>query len=238
MMPSHAGPAIVLAMASAMLPVRILVVDDHPLFSETLAARLGSEPNLRVLPVAATVEQAEALIAREEPAVVLLDYTLGDRCGLDVLDAIRDEQQRPQVVMLSASTEVGPVVDSLRLGARAWVCKSVEVRQLVAIINTVIAGGAWLSPELLALVLDELVREPDQKPDGLAALTAREREVLQCMVDGLPRAEIAAHLFLSANTVRTHTQNLLAKLDCHSALEAVAFARRNGMRPLGQAPTS
>ncbi|MGH8967660.1 MAG: response regulator transcription factor, partial [Actinomycetes bacterium] len=92
----------------------------------------------------------------------------------------------------------------------------------------------WIPPEVLGEVLRRVVAgdaEPEAGRRMLAVLTPREREVLQCMVDGLGRAEIAGRLGLSANTVRTHTQNLLAKLDTHSALEAITLAMRCGMRP-------
>lgn len=232
----HDAPARGRCNCVAVTPVRVLVVDDHPLFAEALAARLSSEPSVDVLPFAASLAQAEALLASETPDIAVVDLMLGERSGLDVLRAVRDQQATTRVVMLSAVSDVEPVTDAVRLGARAWVPKSVDTRLLVSVIATVAAGGAWLPPGLLAGVLDNLTRDPDRDPDGLITLTAREREVLQCMVDGLSRAEIAPRLFLSTNTVRTHTQNLLAKLDCHSALEAVALARRNGMRPSGESP--
>lgn len=216
------------------MSIRVLIVDDHPLFAEALATRLSSEPCIEVLPTAATVEHAEALLAREQPDVAIVDLMLGERSGLEVLRVIRDQEADTRIVMLSASSNVGSVTEAVRSGARAWVPKSVDARRLVTVITTVAMGGAWLPSRLLAGVLDNLTREPDPDPDGLGALTPREREVLQCMVDGLSRAEVAERLFLSANTVRTHAQNLLAKLDCHSALEAVALARRNSMRPSGE----
>jgi DNA-binding NarL/FixJ family response regulator len=213
-----------------MQQLRVLVVDDHPIFSEVLAARLGSEPHLTVA-VAERVDRALAMIEEHRPSVILLDYMLGDESGLTVLEAVRRDHPQIRVAMLSAMSDPIEVTRAIRLGACAWVPKSIDARQLVAIVEGVAAGHAWLPGDLLAAVLHELTRKPEPAIDPLSALTAREREVLQCMIDGLPRAEIAARLFLSANTVRTHMQNLLAKLDCHSALEAVALARRSGMIP-------
>ena len=91
-------------------------------------------------------------------------------------------------------------------------------------------GEAWLSPELLGRVLTDLTSRATGQHNPLTVLTARESEVLQCMVDGLGRPEIAVRLGLSANTVRTHTQNLIAKLGAHSTLESVALALRHGLR--------
>ena len=93
------------------------------------------------------------------------------------------------------------------------------------------AGEAWLAPDLLGRVLTDLMaRTVAPPPDPLVGLTVREREVLQCMVDGLTRGEIADKLAVSVNTVRTHTQNLIAKLGAHSTLESVSLALRNGFR--------
>jgi DNA-binding NarL/FixJ family response regulator len=206
----------------------LVIVDDHPLFAEALAARLSSEPGLEVPIVAQQVDDAVALIARERPTVTLLDHMLGQHSGLGVLRAVRLNDPDAKVIMLSARSDVEQVVRAMRLGARAWVSKSGDVRRLIHVIRSVARGRSWLPEELIGPVLDQLVREPD-KPRAFEALTGREREVLSAMIDGLTRADIARELRLSPNTVRTHTQNLLTKLECHSVLEAVALARRYGM---------
>ncbi|HEX6498158.1 MAG TPA: response regulator transcription factor [Micromonosporaceae bacterium] len=210
--------------------VPVLLVDDHPVFAEALAARLGSEPDLAVVPVAHSVRQALAELARSRPAVIVLDFALGAESGLTLLDRVRAEYPDIRAVVLSAVDSVDAVVEAVRRGARAWLPKSVDVGQLVDVVRGVARGEAWLAPALLGPVLTRLTGPERVEPDRLAVLTSREREVLQCLVDGLPRETIARRLYLSGNTVRTHVQRLLAKLDCHSVLEAVAVAQRSGMR--------
>jgi DNA-binding NarL/FixJ family response regulator len=206
-----------------------LLIDDHPVFAQALAARLGCEPDFVVVPVAHTVEQAFAELARSRPAVALVDLVLGNESGLAVLEHVQARHPDTRVIMLTGVNDVGAVVEAVRLGARAWLPKSADVAQLIRVIRGVACGEAWIPPALLHEVLTRLAAlEP---ADPLRALTAREREVLQCMVDGLTRPEIARRLYLSPNTVRTHAQKLLTKLDSHSILEAVALARRAGMRP-------
>ena len=100
-------------------------------------------------------------------------------------------------------------------------------------IRAVARGDGWIPPNLLRAVLRRLTTPDTPGPDAFAGLTEREREVLQCLVDGLSRAEIANRLYVSTNTVRTHTQNVLAKIGRHSVLEAVSFALRSGLRPSG-----
>jgi DNA-binding NarL/FixJ family response regulator len=209
----------------------VLVVDDHPLFAEALAARLSSERGIVAPSTAENVDRALALIEQQRPNVVVLDFMLGDESGLTVLRALRSDHPEINAVMLSATLDVNHIVEAIRLGARAWVPKAADIRQLIRVIHTVARGGGWFPEELLPAIFDRLTVVEEKAPDALVILTARERQILQCMINGMPRADIAGHLFLSPNTVRTHTQNLLAKLDCHSLLEAVAVARRSGMQP-------
>lgn len=214
-----------------MRSIRVLIVDDHALFAEALAARLGAEPGLEVLPVARDVRRAAALIATEAPHVVVLDLVLGEESGLDVLDLVRRRHPTVRVVILSAITDIDPIVDALRRGAVAWVPKTDSADVIARVVRDAAGRGGWIPPEVLGEVLRRLLATDPPSGDALTGLTPREREVLQCMVNGLGRTEIAARLGLSANTVRTHTQNLLAKIGAHSVLEAVAIAMRCGARP-------
>jgi two-component system NarL family response regulator len=218
-----------------MQPTRVLIVDDHTLFAEALAARLGREPDLVILPIASDVRRALALTATERPQVLVLDLTLGAESGLDVLDRVRADHPDVRVVVLTAMSDLDALVQAVRRGAVGWLEKTESAELVARVIRSAARQGGWIPPDVLGDVLRRLVREGAEPEGGalLAELTPREREVLQCMVDGLGRAEIAERLGLSANTVRTHTQNLLAKLGLHSALEAITVAMRAGMRPSG-----
>jgi DNA-binding NarL/FixJ family response regulator len=218
-------------------PTRVLLVDDHALFAEALGARLSREPDLVILPVAHDVRRALALVATERPHVVVLDMMLGAESGLEVLDKVRERYPEIRVVVLTAITDVESIVQAIRRGAVGWLPKTEGADLVARVIRSTARKGGWIPPEVMGDVLRRLA--DGDNPNGgsqlLAELTPREREVLQCMVDGLNRAEIAERLGLSANTVRTHTQNLLAKLDMHSALEAITLAMRAGMRPQARA---
>lgn len=218
-------------MLSPMRPVRVLIVDDQALFAEALAVRLGAEPDLEVLPVAHDIRRATALVATECPQVVVLDLVLGEESGLDLLDLLRRRYPDVRVVVLSGVTDIDPMVTALRRGAAGWLPKTESADLVSSVIRGAAGRGGWIPPVVLGEVLRRLLTEGGPGADDLAELTPREHEVLRCMVDGLTRPEIAERLGLSANTVRTHTQNLLAKLDAHSALEAITVAMRAGMRP-------
>ncbi len=215
---------------SAMAEISVLVVDDHALFADALQARLAREPDLGPVSVAYKARQAIDQIAATCPAVVILDVFLADGTGLDLLEDIRAESPDSKVVMLTAVESVDEVVTAVWRGARAWLPKTTDIGHLVRVIRGVHRGEAWVAPDLLGWVLTDLTSRTVAQPSPLARLTMREREVLQCMVNGLSRTEIAARLQVSANTVRTHTQNLMAKLGAHSTLEAVALALRSGVR--------
>lgn len=215
-------------------PIRVVVVDDQPVFAEALGARLRTEPDLEVLAEVYTVRDALATVTRLSPDVVILDIVLGDDDGVELEARLLEICPDLKVVLLTGLDDPTRVVEAVHLGAHAWVSKSVPSEELVRVIRGVQAGEVHIPPMLLASVLGPL--RSDGNAAGpvagpLDALTLREREVLQCFVEGLNRAQIAQRLFVSPNTVRTHTQNLLAKLHVHSSLEAVAVARAAARSP-------
>jgi DNA-binding NarL/FixJ family response regulator len=209
------------------LRISVLAVDDHPVFVDALQARLSAEPDIGPVSVAYSAGEALARVARSPVDVAVLDFRLGDTTGVVLAERLRRAQPRTRTVMLSAVDSVESVVDALAAGARAWLPKTVDTAHLVRVIRGVHAGEVWIAPPLLGKVIPVLLdRALAPPPDPLAELTAREREVLDCMVEGLSRTEIAARLHMSSNTVRTHTQNLMGKLGAHSSLEAVTIALR------------
>ena len=212
-----------------MAAISVLVIDDYQVFADALQALLAREPNLGPVQVAYSAADAAAKIARTRPAVVLLDLMFGEgENGLVVAELIRQTSPQSRLIALTTVDSVSVVISGLMRGVRAWLPKTVDVEHLVRVIRGVHEGEAWLAPNLLGQVLTRLV--VDASPDPFDGLTARERQVLQCMVDGLNRMEIAQRLHVSVNTVRTHTQSIIAKLGAHSALESVTLALRKGLR--------
>jgi two-component system, NarL family, response regulator LiaR len=211
----------------------VLVVDDHILFADAVRARLRRDPQLDPVWVAYSAADARRLLIERAPAVAVLDVVLGDASGIDLVRFIAEQCPQTRAVMLTGVDSVELLVSAIAHGARAWLPKTVDAAHLVEVIKGVHRGEAWLSPRMLGETLTALVGRPTQVPDPLSTLTLRERTVLQCLVDGLNRPDIATRLHISANTVRTHTQNILHKLAAHSTLEAVAVALRHGMRTSG-----
>lgn len=214
-----------------MTAISVLLVDDHALFAEALQFHLSRQPSLG--PVRAVTVASEALVAAMvyPPDVAVLDVHLDGASGVDLISKLLDVAPGCRILMLSESRTLDVVAEALRRGACGWLSKTTDVGDVVAAILGVAAGEARIEPALLGAVLPELIKGPDSGERGaLASLTARERAVLQLLVSGLTRQEIATRLGLSANTIRTHTQNVLGKLGAHSTLEAVATALRLGLR--------
>jgi DNA-binding NarL/FixJ family response regulator len=217
-----------------MATISVLVVDDHAVFADALRIRLGAEADLVPVSVAYTAAEARAKLAALQPDVAVLDLLLGDESGLQLAEYARNAAPRTRVVILSATASVDAVVDAIAFGVRGWLRKTVEITELISAIRAVQRGEAWLDRALLGQVLTAQVqRSLSPAPDPLVGLTEREREVLDCLADGDSRSQIAARLRVSVNTVRSHIQNLTAKLGVHSTLEAVALRNLQCPHPCG-----
>lgn len=212
-------------MSGSRLPIRVLIVDDHTMVAEGMASILEDQPDLEVVGVAGSVADAHRLAVTEMPDVVVMDYRLPDGDGAEAARRIRAERPEAQVVMVTASGHDTVLAAALEAGCAAFVTKDRAADQVADAVRAAYAGQATIPPDMLARLLPRL--QPQSRQVG--ALTAREREVLQLLAEGLSNQEIAERLFLSMSTVRNHVQNVLRKLDAHSRLEAVTIAVRQGI---------
>lgn len=219
------------AHSSAATVQRLLVVHGQASFGDALAARLGREDWLDVLDAVTRPPRALALVAARSVDTVVLDWDLPDGAG-DLAALLSELDRRPRLVVLGDDCDPTTVAAALRAGACAWVPKSAPVDRLLEALRCTGRGETWLPGPLLGPVLDHLlVQQAGPPPGPLDVLTDRELDVLRCMVAGLDQSAIAARLFLSPNTVRTHRRRTLAKLGVHTSLEAVFVARRAGLAP-------
>jgi putative two-component system response regulator len=206
--------------------VRVLVVDDHEIFVDSLVRRLMLEDDLLVVGVAGTVEAARQASTTYEPDVVLMDFELPDGDGAEATEHIKRYSPEVKVVMLTARTDQAALVRALAAGCSGFVTKGESPDRLVSAIHSAHAGEAVTSPTELAPLLAEL--RSTQRGLG-ATLTAREVEVLELVAAGLPNRAIGEQLYLSVHTIRNHVQRILEKLQVHSKLEAVAVGVREGV---------
>ncbi len=212
--------------------IRVLVVDDHLSFGEALAERLRTEDGFDVVAAVPTAELARRALARHDADVALVDEDLAGDDGIILGSELLGLHPRLRLVILSADEDRPRVISALRSGASGWITKDCSFEHLLDLLRGVAGGETWVPPRLLTGVLATIAQPrqvTDEREQAFERLTPREREVLGCMAEGLDRSEIAARLFLSPNTVRTHTQKVLGKLGVHSSLAAVAAARRAGL---------
>ncbi len=212
--------------------ISVFVIDQERTFADALAARLEAEQDVEVVMAVPTQAPAPSLIVGRHADVVLLDGDLPGNAAIHLCEELSGRDEAPCVVMLSHGSEAGRIADSVRAGAAAWVRKGESLTHLLRVIRGVAAGETWLPPAEMGAVLRLLLQEREEQRESdrlLASLTPREREVLSCLADGAGRRDVAERLHLSANTVRTHLQNLMAKLGVHSTLEAVALTRPLGL---------
>jgi DNA-binding NarL/FixJ family response regulator len=213
------------------MPARLLIVDDHRVFGQGLEAVFAAEPDFEPTAISCP-SQVIGVVTAHQPDVVIMDVRLGEISGIELTRQLMALPVRPAVVMLTAYADIATAINAVKAGAMGFVAKSASIEQLVSAVRAALLGGSWLPAELLSGLLADYPGPADAPQQKLIQqLTVREREVLSLMVSGLDRNGIARRLRQSPNTVRTHIRNVTVKLDCHSALEAVAVALRAGLRP-------
>lgn len=219
--------------------VRLIIVVEERTFADALATRLETEQDVEIVAAVHTRAPSPSLFRRSPADVMLLDGDLPDDAAFRLCEELSQCSDVPYVIFLSRSSEPARIVRAISAGAVGWVRKDESVDRLIQVIRGAARGETWLPQGETGEVLRLLLRRPEPEEDGgelLAALTRREREVLVCLAEGTGRQDMAEHLHMSPNTVRTHLQNLMSKLGVHSALEAVALARSQLGDQLSQRP--
>jgi DNA-binding NarL/FixJ family response regulator len=215
-----------------MTQIRVVVIDGQRTFADALAARLTVEPGLLLVAVAESAAAARRLLDGRHVDIVLLDSELPQSIDLAAeLTEIRAAASRSaRVIMLGPVPEAPQTVEALRTGIVGWIPKEESIEQLLRTISGVMRDEMWLPAAAMGPVLRLLLHERDEQDatvnHPLGSLTPREREVLTYLAEGIGRREAAERMHLSAHTVRSHLQNLMAKLGVHTTLEAVAVARQ------------
>jgi len=221
--------------SSATGPIRVLVVDDQELVRSGFCVILDTAEGITVVGEAANGEAALSAADAHQPDVVLMDIRMP---GMDGLEATRlltrgsPGRKTPKVVMLTTFDLDEYVYEALRAGASGFLLKDSPRADLIAAVRAAAAGNAQLAPSVTRRLIEAFARRPPQtmpSPARLASLTAREREVLVLLARGGSNTEIAAALFVSEATVKTHVGNLLAKLGLRDRVQAVILAYETGI---------
>ena len=208
----------------------ILLVDDHRIVREGLRTLLGQQPDLEVVGEAADGRDAVAQARLLKPDVIVMDIAMPELNGVEATRLILAELPTARIVALSMYADRRFVAEILRAGALGYVLKDGAFEELALAIRTITEGKTYLSPSIAGLVVEELMQRTSAPGSpSLGGLTPRERQVLKLLADGMRPREIAQDLSISVKTVEVHKQNLINKLEIHTASELTRFAIREGL---------
>lgn len=209
------------------MKLRVLLVDDHAVVRQGLRAYLELQPDLEVCGEAGNAAHAADLAATLKPDVALVDLVMPGGDGIAATRAIRAASAHTQVVILTSLTDDSSVRPALEAGAVSYQLKDVAGAELVECVRSAARGESRLHPRVASGLVRTLRGE--QRPDPLAQLSSREREVLLLIAQGLSNLQIAERLGIGEATVKTHVGNLLAKLDLSDRTQAAVWAWRHGL---------
>jgi DNA-binding NarL/FixJ family response regulator len=220
-------------MVATPAPIRILVVDDHPIVRDGLLAILGTQPDFAVIGEAGTGADAVRLSQTLNPDVVLLDLEMPEMDGVEALQQMRHLRPDICVIVLTAFDTDERIVSAVRAGAQGYLLKGTPREEIFRAIRVVSQGGSLLEPLVASKLMHHLESGAQQPRQPSESLTEREREVLQLLAQGRTNKEIAASLVISERTVKFHVSSILAKLNVGNRTEAVTLAAQQGLVQLG-----
>ena len=201
-------------------PIRILSVEDHPVFREGLITIISSQPDMLLVGQASNAIEAVTEFRRHRPDITLIDLRLPGTNGIDTLISIRGEYPDARVIILTTADSDGEIQRALRAGASAYVLKSMPKNELLDVIRSVHSGRRYVPPQVAARLAEHIGEED---------LTQRELEVLRLIRDGYRNKQIADRLAIAETTVNFHIKNLVEKLQANDRTHAVTIALRRGL---------
>jgi len=209
--------------------ITVVLADDHGVLRDGLSAVLNTEPDIKVVGLAANGREAMDLVADLQPDVVILDIEMPEMTGLEAIGPIRWLSLDTRVIMLSMHLTDNHMRSAFQSGARGYILKESAGEEVVEAVRAVAAGDRFLSPQIPDQLLESFTQPDQVSTPSPAILTEREQVVLQLLVEGYNNIEIADRLALSPKTVHTYRTRIMDKLDIHDLPGLVRFAIRYGL---------
>ena len=209
--------------------IRVLIVEDDPMMQLGLEQSLSSAEDITVVGQADDGYTAVEAAQKLKPDVIVMDIGLPRQNGIDATQQIKSNQPDVRIVMLTSHTTENEVIGALSSGADAYCVKGTSVDRLVTAIHAAYEGASYLDPQVARQVMDHLKPAASAEANIVGQLSQRELEVLKLMVEGLSNPEIAAALYLSPNTVKTHVRGIMNKLAVDDRVQAAVVALRAGL---------
>ena len=207
----------------------IVVADDHAIIREGLRRLLEAEDGFVVSGEAEDGRQVLDVVERARPDIIILDITMPGMGGLETLERLRTEYPDTRVILLSVHTDPPFIKSAIGLRADGYVLKNGPASEIVTAIREVMKGGSYFSPAVAREIVEQVRAPNSDSPDPFNLLSAREREVLRLIADGLSAKEVATELSISTKTVEAHRTSLMRKLGVRKATELVRYAVRHGL---------
>ncbi len=213
--------------------IKVILADDHKIVREGLRSILENELRLQVIAQADNGRSTVQLAKELRPDIVIMDISMPDLNGIQATAQILQDAPSTKIIALSMHSDKKYVSEMLRAGASAYLLKDCAVDELERAIQAVLSGKSYVSPDVTGVVIEDYRRNADQRESSPGSgLTVKKREVLQLLAEGHSTKEIASRLNVSPQTIDTHRQHIMEKLDLHSVAELTKYAIREGLTSL------
>ena len=212
--------------------VKILIIDDHPLFRENAKAIINQHPTFKVIGEAGDAREAERLAVRLKPDLAVMDLSLPDKSGIQLTKILSSLLPEIMIVIVSMHSKIDYIINAFRGGAKGYIVKESVARLLIDSLEAALRGEYYLDPALSQGVVGKLLETPNLQSNTDSAygtLTPREQEIIRLVAQGITTKDISEKLFISAKTVTNHRANIMSKLDLHNTAELIRYAAKLGL---------